>query len=426
MKLTALLRMKKPEGGDAVNVEDLNENFDILDEAIQKLEEFQGDVSNGIVHMDQASTRTNVANGDSLAVLFGKVMKWFSDLKSGAFADTVNNDTTADGGYVADARIVRTHGLEIDAIDTRVKNLETSFPGGCKIIADAITNEGVTTAETASPSTMAANIAKIRNGGDLTETKYVPSGKKWIAGKQTYTGTGTDRGEVTLKPTGNNTATGGAGYYSKVIADGTAAYSAGQAAGAAAAKVGTAGVAQVRKGYTFTNASTVGASGNMTELTGNARPTVKPSSTSQNIAFSEAGYCDGVKVDGSTVYANGETAGKAAVTLHKVTVGNPQCPADATTSTWSKTFTVEGVSLTAENFFLVVTQIDGTGYPNMTNWHHTYLNPTVSYNRSTGLVTVEGLYKNSSGNGGASEAKILGATLYCVYTKPARDFIYTK
>ena len=413
--------MKKPEGGDAVNVEDYNENFDILDLAIQKLEEFQGDISNGIVHMDQASTRTNVANGDSLAVLFGKVMKWFSDLRSGAFADTVNNDTTADGGYVADARIVRTHGLEIDAIDTRVTNLETSFPGGCKVIANAITNEGVTTAETASPSTMAANIAKIRNGGDLTETKYVPSGKKWIAGKQTYTGTGTDRGEVTLRPTGNNTATGGAGYYSKVIADGTAAYSAGLAAGVAAAKVGTAGVAQVRKGYTFTNASTVGASGNMTELTGNARPTVKPSSTSQNIAFSEAGYCDGVIVDGSTVYNNGVSAGKNAVTLHKVVVGHPQCAINDRVSTWTGTFKVDGVALTVDNFLLVVTQMAGLGY--MTGGAWAAASPTVTYNASTGEVKVTGLYAAVSGG---AAAKLTEATLYCVYTKPARSFTTTK
>ena len=33
----------------------------------------------------QASTRTNVASGDSISTLFGKIMKWFSDLKDLAF-----------------------------------------------------------------------------------------------------------------------------------------------------------------------------------------------------------------------------------------------------------------------------------------------------------------------------------------------------
>lgn len=41
----------------------------------------------------QASTRTNIASGDALATILGKIMKWFADLKALAFIDT-NASTT--------------------------------------------------------------------------------------------------------------------------------------------------------------------------------------------------------------------------------------------------------------------------------------------------------------------------------------------
>ena len=41
----------------------------------------------------EASTRANIASGETISTLFGKIKKWFSDLKSGAFTD-VRNDLT--------------------------------------------------------------------------------------------------------------------------------------------------------------------------------------------------------------------------------------------------------------------------------------------------------------------------------------------
>lgn len=35
----------------------------------------------------QTSTRTNIVSGETLTTLFGKIMKWFADLKNGAFLD---------------------------------------------------------------------------------------------------------------------------------------------------------------------------------------------------------------------------------------------------------------------------------------------------------------------------------------------------
>lgn len=39
----------------------------------------------------QASTRTNIASGESLSSLFGKIKKWFADLKTVAFSGSYND-----------------------------------------------------------------------------------------------------------------------------------------------------------------------------------------------------------------------------------------------------------------------------------------------------------------------------------------------
>lgn len=48
-----------------------------------------GDGSNVTAAFTAATTRTNVATGEKLSVLFGKIAKWFGDLKALAFKDTV-------------------------------------------------------------------------------------------------------------------------------------------------------------------------------------------------------------------------------------------------------------------------------------------------------------------------------------------------
>lgn len=48
-----------------------------------------GDGSNLTVAFTTASTRVNIATGEKLSVLFGKIAKWFSDLGSLAFKSTV-------------------------------------------------------------------------------------------------------------------------------------------------------------------------------------------------------------------------------------------------------------------------------------------------------------------------------------------------
>lgn len=62
------------------------------------------DIDTTPVTFDQASTRENVASGDTVSTLFGKIAKWFSDLGTAAFKGVSNVLTQTSDGYVLDAR----------------------------------------------------------------------------------------------------------------------------------------------------------------------------------------------------------------------------------------------------------------------------------------------------------------------------------
>lgn len=84
-----------------------------------------------------AGTRSNIQSGQAMKTILGMLSRWYTDLKtvawSGKYNDltdkptipngaaascaVANNDTTTAAGSVADARIVRQHGLEIDEIN---------------------------------------------------------------------------------------------------------------------------------------------------------------------------------------------------------------------------------------------------------------------------------------------------------------------
>lgn len=94
MKLTTLFRLRKPDGTDPVNIEDFNDNFDVIDEELGKRLESTGAASDMTVAFEQASARTNLKTGEKISVSFGKIMKWFADLKTVAFSGSYNDLTS--------------------------------------------------------------------------------------------------------------------------------------------------------------------------------------------------------------------------------------------------------------------------------------------------------------------------------------------
>ena len=75
---------------------------------------------------ETASIRANILNGENLNTIFGKISKWFSDLKTGAFHNVANNLTTTSEGYVLDARQGKTL---LSKITSGYTKLTSSSPG---------------------------------------------------------------------------------------------------------------------------------------------------------------------------------------------------------------------------------------------------------------------------------------------------------
>ena len=91
-----------------------------------------------------AATRENIMTGESLPTLFGKIKKYFTDLKGHAFNDTVKNLTTEDEGSVLDASQGKVLKDEVDEINS---NLSASNAGAHnsvyrgKYLGNALTTE---------------------------------------------------------------------------------------------------------------------------------------------------------------------------------------------------------------------------------------------------------------------------------------------
>lgn len=141
----------KPAQDDFYDVEVFNANMDKIDNELKKRSTGMENVSDSEVEFVAAEVRENIKSGETLRIIFGKLAKLFADLKKVAFTGNykdlsdkpsmgnaaaygvANNDTTTEEDFVADARIVKTHGDEIDVIN---KNL-----GGLKFYEDSDGNK---------------------------------------------------------------------------------------------------------------------------------------------------------------------------------------------------------------------------------------------------------------------------------------------
>ena len=169
MKTTTNLKMLLPEGKDPVNIGDLTGNFETLDTYLADVQKATSDASKMPVIFSQAADRQNIASTEMLSTIMGKIARFFSDIKAAAFCAIANNDNTTAEGYVADARIVKTHGDEIDALKTSTNNSVSSLE---KAISE----------NKSSISSLNSNLANFQHGVDALYNQIVslgvtPSGK---------------------------------------------------------------------------------------------------------------------------------------------------------------------------------------------------------------------------------------------------------
>lgn len=227
---------------------------------------------------------------------------------------------------------------------TIIRRLYQNFLAGCRAIAQAITGGrdgqgtgGVTTADTASPTTMATNIQtmalKNYNDGLNAATGTTPSvshvwspsnpsagataalqakvtaeGYVGVGSVLASTSAGTNSTAIaTTAGDGEETINIPPGVYNKIKVNRSAAF----AAGAESSKVGTATADDVLDGKTFTNASSVGAPGGMPNR-GAVSYTFTPGITEQTYSVKK-GYHDGngvikcAKVDAKKVLTASQT-----------------------------------------------------------------------------------------------------------------------
>ena len=149
-----------------------------------------------------ASTRDNIVSGEKLSTILGKVKKYFTDLKSHAFNDPVNNLTTSTTGSALDASQGKVLQGEVDEINSNLGNFGYERLSACSIdasgniVEDATFDLFISSCQSGevlnSPNSYVYGFfaskpqvgSKTYNGSrvvDSLENVTVPNGCSWVA-----------------------------------------------------------------------------------------------------------------------------------------------------------------------------------------------------------------------------------------------------
>ena len=83
-----------------------------------------------ISEFTKATTRTNIASGDTHRTIFGKICKFFADLGTSAFSGLANNLTTTAAGYGMDARQGPVIQQKFDQINSNISEVNQNLAQG--------------------------------------------------------------------------------------------------------------------------------------------------------------------------------------------------------------------------------------------------------------------------------------------------------
>lgn len=111
---------------------EIEERTKLLNEQNEKINKINtdkidktGNAGSTTVEFEESGIRENVETGETMAIIIGKIAKWFKDLKSGAFAEVANDLVTTVEGKVLDARQGKV--LEEKITDLNSKMLTEEF-----------------------------------------------------------------------------------------------------------------------------------------------------------------------------------------------------------------------------------------------------------------------------------------------------------
>lgn len=82
--------------GLAVDEDIVQQNDDVIEQILLRLERIEdsggtGDINNAKVTFEEAGERANIESGETISTIFGKIKKWFSDLKAVAFTGSYDD-----------------------------------------------------------------------------------------------------------------------------------------------------------------------------------------------------------------------------------------------------------------------------------------------------------------------------------------------
>ena len=95
-----------------------------------------GDASNTTIDFTENLNRENIVSGEKARTMFGKIAKWFSDIREAAFAKVANNLDTTEEGFVLDARQGKKIKEDIADLNSKSYEIIKSSNGYVKKYAD--------------------------------------------------------------------------------------------------------------------------------------------------------------------------------------------------------------------------------------------------------------------------------------------------
>jgi hypothetical protein len=101
-------KLPKPDADDFYDISEYNKTMDMLDDSLTEMDQKKldknGDASEAITEFEQEILRENIESGETLSSTFGKVKKWFSEMKDVAFSGHAKDVATdAAHRFVSDA-----------------------------------------------------------------------------------------------------------------------------------------------------------------------------------------------------------------------------------------------------------------------------------------------------------------------------------
>lgn len=114
------------------------------------------------IEFTEASDRENIESGETISVIFGKIKKWFVDLKDAAFCSVVNHCLTTEPGTVLDGRVGTDLQEQINGLKQADERINSNIGFDTKLV-DGVPNWSPRGADTWSP--FRSRIKKVNLGG---------------------------------------------------------------------------------------------------------------------------------------------------------------------------------------------------------------------------------------------------------------------